>query len=89
MDQQTQVLPVLVCVLGLAGNVVWHLQGRVRPTARLVVQIAFFAAMTAAEIVGEGRSLANLMIIKNGVVAIKSGEKEIARLAANMACSPA
>ncbi|WDZ79328.1 mechanosensitive ion channel family protein (plasmid) [Ensifer adhaerens] len=46
MDQQTQLLPALVCMLGLAGIVVWHLQGRARPTARLVVQIAFFAAMT-------------------------------------------
>lgn len=35
-------------VLGLAGIIVWHLQGRGRPNARLVVQILFFAAMTAA-----------------------------------------
>ncbi|MGF6177740.1 hypothetical protein ABIE33_006060 [Ensifer sp. 4252] len=48
MDQQTQLLLMLVCILGVAGIVVWHLQGRLRPTARLVVQIAFFAAMTAA-----------------------------------------
>ncbi|MGF6177739.1 signal-transduction protein with cAMP-binding, CBS, and nucleotidyltransferase domain [Ensifer sp. 4252] len=33
------------------------------------------------EIVGEGRPLASLMIIKNGVVAMKSGEAEIVRLA--------
>jgi small-conductance mechanosensitive channel/CRP-like cAMP-binding protein len=46
MDRQTQLLLVVVCVLGFAGIVVWHLQGRARPTARLVVQIAFFAAMT-------------------------------------------
>lgn len=48
MDQQTQLFSVLVCVLGIAGIVVWHLQGRARPTGRLVVQIAFFASMTAA-----------------------------------------
>jgi small-conductance mechanosensitive channel len=39
---------VQIIVLGIAGIVVWHLQGRGRPNARLVVQIAFFAAMTAA-----------------------------------------
>jgi small-conductance mechanosensitive channel len=37
---------VLINLLGLAGILVWHLQGRRRPTARLVVQILFFAAMT-------------------------------------------
>lgn len=47
MDPQTQFLLMLVCILGVAGIVVWHLQGRLHPTARLVVQIAFFAAMTA------------------------------------------
>ena len=36
-----------IVALGIAGIVVWHLQGRSRPTARLLVQIAFFAAMTA------------------------------------------
>jgi small-conductance mechanosensitive channel len=36
-----------IVVLGVAGIVIWHLQGRGRPTARLLVQIAFFAAMTA------------------------------------------
>lgn len=38
---------VLVNLLGVAGIVVWHLQGRGRPTARLIVQIVFFSAMTA------------------------------------------
>lgn len=42
----------LVNLLGVAGIVVWHLQGRGRPTARLVVQIVFFAAMTAALVFG-------------------------------------
>ncbi|KQY22507.1 mechanosensitive ion channel domain-containing protein [Rhizobium sp. Root482] len=41
--------------LGWAGIIAWHLQGRTRPNARLVVQIIFFAAMTllltAAQIV--------------------------------------
>jgi len=36
-----------IAALGVAGIVVWHLQGRGRPTARLLVQIAFFCAMTA------------------------------------------
>ncbi|WP_425327266.1 mechanosensitive ion channel family protein [Rhizobium grahamii] len=36
----------LINLLGIAGIVVWHLQGRGRPTARLVVQILFFTAMT-------------------------------------------
>ncbi|OWV99813.1 mechanosensitive ion channel family protein [Rhizobium sp. R693] len=38
---------VLINLLGVAGIVIWHLQGRNRPTARLVVQILFFAGMTA------------------------------------------
>ncbi|WP_431323037.1 mechanosensitive ion channel family protein [Rhizobium sp. YTU87027] len=38
---------VLINILGVAGIVVWHLQGRNRATARLVVQILFFASMTA------------------------------------------
>ncbi|EPE96874.1 integral membrane protein [Rhizobium grahamii CCGE 502] len=37
---------LLINLLGIAGIVVWHLQGRGRPTARLVVQILFFTAMT-------------------------------------------
>lgn len=37
---------VLINLLGVAGIVVWHLQGRDRPTARLIVQILFFAGMT-------------------------------------------
>lgn len=39
--------PFQIVALGVAGIIVWHLQGRGRPTARLLVQIAFFAAMTA------------------------------------------
>jgi small-conductance mechanosensitive channel len=38
---------VLINLLGLAGIVVWHVQGRNRPTARLIIQILFFAIMTA------------------------------------------
>lgn len=38
---------VLIDLLGLAGIIVWHLQGRRRPRARLIVQILFFSAMTA------------------------------------------
>jgi len=47
MVTQVQVLPLTLCLLGLAGIIVWHIQGRSRPTARLVVQILFFSAMTA------------------------------------------
>lgn len=47
MPQVPLFLPLTISLLGVAGIVVWHIQGRARPTARLVVQIAFFAAMTA------------------------------------------
>jgi small-conductance mechanosensitive channel len=36
---------ILLNVLGIAGIFVWHLQGRGRPTSRLIVQILFFASM--------------------------------------------
>jgi small-conductance mechanosensitive channel len=37
---------VLINLLGLAGILIWHIQGRRHPTARLVVQILFFAGMS-------------------------------------------
>ncbi|KAB0569361.1 mechanosensitive ion channel family protein [Brucella pituitosa] len=37
---------LIVNMLGVAGIIVWHLQGASRPTARLIVQIGFFSAMT-------------------------------------------
>lgn len=37
---------VLINILGLAGIFVWHIQGRSRPTGRLIVQILFFATMS-------------------------------------------
>jgi small-conductance mechanosensitive channel len=40
------VLLVLVNLLGIAGIVVWHLQGSNRPTGRLIVQILFFTNMS-------------------------------------------
>lgn len=41
-------LPLLsINLLGIAGIVVWHLQGRNRPEARLIIQILFFMGMTA------------------------------------------
>lgn len=41
-------LPLLsINLLGISGIIVWHLQGRDRPKARLVIQIVFFTAMTA------------------------------------------
>lgn len=45
-DHHSLVL-ALINILGLAGIVVWFLQGRRRPVARLIVQILFFAAMSA------------------------------------------
>jgi len=38
--------PAQITTLGVAGILFWHLQGRRRPTARLVVQITFFVIMT-------------------------------------------
>lgn len=46
MPQEVITFVVLLNALGIAGIVVWHLQGRFRPTARLIVQIIFFTAMT-------------------------------------------
>ncbi|KAA1183785.1 mechanosensitive ion channel family protein [Rhizobium tropici] len=37
---------VLINLLGLAGILIWHIQGRSRPTGRLIVQILFFACMS-------------------------------------------
>ncbi|NTI50992.1 mechanosensitive ion channel family protein [Agrobacterium rhizogenes] len=37
---------VLINILGIAGIVVWHIQGGNRPTARLIVQILFFSSMS-------------------------------------------
>ncbi|NRP70027.1 hypothetical protein ILFOPFJJ_00905 [Ensifer psoraleae] len=44
---------VLINILGLAGILVWHIQGRSRPTGRLIVQILFFATMSL--VLGLGR----------------------------------
>jgi small-conductance mechanosensitive channel len=46
-DNHHSVALVLINLLGLAGIVVWYFQGRGRPMARLIVQILFFASMTA------------------------------------------
>ena len=43
----------LINLLGLAGILVWHIQGRNRPTGRLIVQILFFATMSL--VLGMGR----------------------------------
>lgn len=37
---------VLINTLGFAGILIWHIQGRSRPTGRLIVQILFFATMS-------------------------------------------
>ena len=47
MLEDPSFIPLLsVNLLGLCGIIVWHLQGRNRPKARLIIQIGFFAAMT-------------------------------------------
>ncbi|MEV5059318.1 mechanosensitive ion channel family protein [Agrobacterium radiobacter] len=42
----TSVSIIVLNLLGVAGIVIWHIQGRSRPTERLVTQIAFFLVMT-------------------------------------------
>lgn len=42
----------LVNILGIGGIVVWHVQGGKRPTARLIVQILFFAGMSLVLYIG-------------------------------------
>lgn len=37
---------LLINILGIAGIVVWHVQGGSRPTGRLIVQILFFTGMS-------------------------------------------
>lgn len=47
MSGDAPYLPLtLINILGIAGIVIWHLQGPSRPTGRLIVQILFFAAMS-------------------------------------------
>lgn len=47
MFDDSALLPLLaINLLGIAGIVVWRLQGRDRPKARLIIQIVFFSAMT-------------------------------------------
>ncbi|TGQ58577.1 mechanosensitive ion channel family protein, partial [bacterium M00.F.Ca.ET.205.01.1.1] len=43
---------VLTNILGIAGIVVWHLQGSSRPTGRLIVQILFFIGMSSVLYLG-------------------------------------
>ena len=43
---------VLINVLGIAGIVIWHIQGCDRPTGRLIVQILFFAGMSVVLYLG-------------------------------------
>ncbi|MEH6691088.1 MAG: mechanosensitive ion channel domain-containing protein [Pseudorhizobium pelagicum] len=46
MTDQPFLLVSLTNALGVAGIVIWHIQGRSRPTQRLVTQISFFIAMS-------------------------------------------
>src|SRR5690349_15800142 len=43
---------VLINILGIAGIVVWHVQGASRPTGRLIVQILFFTGMSLVLYIG-------------------------------------
>ncbi len=43
---------VLINALGVAGIIVWHLQGRARPRGRLIVQILFFTSMSIVLFLG-------------------------------------
>jgi small-conductance mechanosensitive channel len=52
---------ILLNVVGIAGILVWHVQGRDRPTSRLVVQILFFASM-------------NLVLFMAGIPANRAGD---------------
>lgn len=47
-DNVSSITFAIVVAFGVIGIVVWHVQGKTKPTARLIVQILFFAAMTAA-----------------------------------------
>jgi small-conductance mechanosensitive channel len=44
---------VLINILGIAGIVVWHVQGCNRPTGRLIVQILFFTGMSLMLCIGD------------------------------------
>ncbi|CAN7334148.1 mechanosensitive ion channel family protein [Bosea sp. LjRoot237] len=43
----------LINILGIAGIVVWHVQGCNRPTGRLIVQILFFTGMSFLLYIGD------------------------------------
>jgi small-conductance mechanosensitive channel len=43
----------LISILGIAGIVVWHIQGCNRPTGRLIVQILFFTGMSFLLYIGD------------------------------------
>ena len=45
---------VSINLLGVAGIIAWYFQGRSRPTARLILQIIVFSAMTAAVVLAGG-----------------------------------
>ncbi|MCP1830335.1 small-conductance mechanosensitive channel [Bradyrhizobium sp. USDA 4532] len=46
LDEDHMMPLVLTNILGIAGIVVWHLQGSNRPTGRLIAQILFFIGMS-------------------------------------------
>jgi small-conductance mechanosensitive channel len=47
MSADDHFLPlILINVLGIVGICIWHIQGRGRPTGRLIAQILFFAGMS-------------------------------------------
>ncbi|NNG73979.1 hypothetical protein HLI18_29760 [Rhizobium laguerreae] len=47
MSDDDNFLPlVLINALGIAGIVLWHIQGENRPTGRLIVQMLFFTGLS-------------------------------------------
>lgn len=68
---------VLINTLGIAGIVVWHVQGASRPTARLIVQILCFTGMSVVLIAGHIAPHQSDDIYKQGVPALLSKSARI------------
>ena len=67
----------LINTLGIAGIVVWHIQGRNRPTSRLIVQILFFIGMSLVLCLGGISPLQPDGVDTQGFAALLSGSARI------------